>query len=90
MPATGPSKADPTGLRRQIARERAAEDRMARALLLEIACSRNYGDTMHVVRNGRTVCGKDAADWPRLEPMMPDAFMATAYRCSRCAQKMHV
>lgn len=30
MPKVGPSKRDPTGLRRQIARENAAADRMAR------------------------------------------------------------
>lgn len=31
MPSTGPSKSDPTGLRRQLARENAAADMMARA-----------------------------------------------------------
>lgn len=54
---------------------------------LETVCSRNYNDTAHFIwpaGGTKTACGRDASDWPRLDPMTRDALRDSAYTCARC------
>lgn len=50
----------------------------------DVRCSRNHNDTQHIVIDGKSLCGRRAAEWPVLSEVTPDQCAHSAWSCERC------